>query len=321
MIEAAPHVWVPRFDPLWYPGNQRGYSLDEVAGRILEPSEYAPMRRQLDADDHGKREIRRATIRAGKSGFSGARFRSGIAPGAFSPSDVGTLAFWLDMQDVLAFTNSSGFVSQILNKKSAVAWTEATDRPTYVATGLNGFHCMDLDNVNDKIDSTESAVVTALSQNQFTILHVAKHDIVDRNDAVFGFGRADTPNSRGYWGTSTTGAGSWAFTRINSAGVNTNRSSTATSDIDAHVSEWWDDGTLTHFMLDGTLDSEAPHTSVYGTVAPTHVTVGATMNTGAFGDFMDGRIGEILFYRGALSVAARGLARHYLGDKWTITVV
>ena len=327
MMAQAPHIWVPRPTPLARPGNQRDYRLDDIAGRPLEPTEYATLRREIERSGRaGKREIDaaiRATTRAGDHGFrtGDSGYRSGIDNSGFTPADIGTLGAWFDAQDASSYTVSSGFVASVTNKKTTTVSSEPTTRPAYAATGLNGFHCWDFDGTNDAIDVTESTLIASLAEIKFTYFAVVHHDIVDRNNAVLGFGRTDNGNSRGWWGTNTAGPGAWCFSRINSAGTNTNRTSTANSDTVTHVHEWYDDSSTTFFLLDGTLDSSAIHTSVFGTIAPTNVLLGSDMLSGGRGDFLNGQMGEVLLFRGVLSASARKDVRHYLGDKWSVSVV
>jgi hypothetical protein len=63
MTQASPHIWVPQRNPLWHPGNPLRaadgsplpYTIDDVAGRPLDPQDYASLLAEIrDCAKFGK---------------------------------------------------------------------------------------------------------------------------------------------------------------------------------------------------------------------------------------------------------------------------
>jgi hypothetical protein len=100
---------------------------------------------------------------------------------------------WLDCQETLT---QAGTVTSIRNMASGVDWEEATNPPTYDATGINGRPCMIGNGSSMKIISNEAAVCAIVNGDdpRFTVVYV-----VDPNNATtprdVGFGNSGTANN------------------------------------------------------------------------------------------------------------------------------
>jgi hypothetical protein len=324
--QQAPSGWIKRHNPLWYPAFQdgRGHqlrSLRDIAGRPVEPREMAGLLKEI-------RQCSLRTLRSLRVG-TGNSLRIGTDDGTFSPSDLGILSFWLDMQDGASYTNSAGACSAFINKKSGVSWAQATsgNRPAISATAINGFNGLDFNDASQHhIISTETAVLTAINMRARACIYVAKHDVADASDAAFGFGNsAEVQRSSGYFGVSTSATGTWVNARNNSDDVNNNRDSVGGSDTSPHVFDHFSTTTYTALRVDGadvllgTGEYQVAHTSVYGSLSADRCAIGCSPRATPT-SFLDGKIGEILLYGGIPSITAHMDAISYLGAKWGITV-
>lgn len=322
MIDGAPSVFVPRRNPLWWPAfvdrqGHRLHRLDDIAGKPLDPTEYAALLEEIR-----QAGVRASTLRAGSG------LRVGVGDGTFSPLDGGGVAAWFDMQDATSYTVTTGAISAIVNKATNVAWTEATagNRPAYAATLFNGFPCMDLNGTTHRIVSSESTVVACMSKRARAILYVAKHDVADTVNAVFGYGNsAELTKSSGHYGVTTTSTGRWVNLRSNTLDISTIIESTGASDILPHLFEWIDTSSVTSLVVDGgTPDPDGPagpiHSGTWGDVAPDRCAIGINPRN-PMNYPLNGRIAEIILHAGEPTSSARELERAYLAAKWSITLL
>lgn len=240
-----------------------------------------------------------------------------IVAGSFSPADITGLVFWQDMQDTGAYTESGGVVTQFINKASSVAWTEATNRAAYSATGLNGLPCMDFDGTNDRYISTEAAVVSALTNAAaYTVIYVGSHDTVDRGDSVFAIGNSGVATSRTRrWGQSTDGAGRWQTQSINDAGTTVTNISAGGSNTSPHIFYWHSPGTTVSLQVDNAAASPSGAASDPGTLTPDRCAVGSRPDS-APDTFFDGKLGELIVYAGDITGTDYTDLLTYLQTKW-----
>ncbi len=243
----------------------------------------------------------------------------------FSPSDLSGLFYWHDMQDAAAYVLNAGAVESITNKVSGVVTTQATStqRPTYSATGLNGYPCGDYDGAatGDQFVGTEAAVYTPFNDDKpYTLFYVAKHDVADAIQYVFAAGGAGTSGFRS-WGTNTTASGVWLGSYNSSGGAANNVESTVGSDTSPHVFEWWGTGGLTSSSRDGGAADPDAEAQVGGPLTLTKFSVGVRSRGATEDGDLNGLIGEILAWSRELSAAERAQVRAYLGAKWGISVV
>lgn len=241
-----------------------------------------------------------------------------IAVPPFSPLDVAGCVAWFDMQDAASYSESGGLISSITNKVSSVAWTEATNRPAYAATGLNGFPCLDFDGTNDRIMSTEAAVIAAFTNTPaYTVFYVAHHDATAANHAIFGFGNSGGTTSSGWFGQRSTTK--WTSGLANSAGTSINVDSAGASNTNVNVFEFFHSGTAVSLQVNGGAADPNATSQDAATVSPNRVALGCRPNS-TIDLFMNGQIGEVLIYTSALNSTDRSTIRQYLGTKWGVTV-
>lgn len=253
----------------------------------------------------------------------GHRFNRGriATASAFSPADIPGLVAWFDMQDSGSYTVTSGAVSSIKNKASGVFWTEAgsTQRPTYNATGINGLPCMDFDGVNDRIISTEAAVVSALSvANSYTLLYVAIFDTLSRDDSLFAAGNSATSLGIRSWGQDTTGAGRWSVTTLTDGGASVKSISVASSVPGAHVHCWDASPTQVTRQLNNWTEDPLNSAHAPGATTSNRVALGCRpRSTPTL--FFDGKKGELLLYSSRLPTTDKTRLFNYLYGRWAIT--
>lgn len=318
-MHVAPHVWVPKHNPLWYPGRphvggvQLPVTLDDIAGKPLEPSEYAAL---LD-------EIRDCT-KIGRGVKLGRGTKLGKVGVPYTPLDEGNGRFWHDMQDAASYTTASGDLSSITNKVSAVTISQATAsaRAAFSATGFNSQPCADYDGSSDVFVGTESAVYEVFDDdNPYTLFYSAKHDVADKTDYVFGCGNASsaTGNHRG-WGGSTTGTGRWIAAANTSAAVAANVESSTANNTTAAIFEWFHTGAAVSLSINGGGANPNAVGQSTGALSLGKFSVGVRSRGATDDGFHDGLIGEILLYAVELGSSARSRVRQYMGTRWVVTV-
>lgn len=318
-MQPAPHIWVPKRNPLWYPGTPlRGahgsplpFNLDDVAGKPLEPHEYAKLLAEIQC------------LGLGKGLFLGAQRQQSGSSTPYSPLDEGNGVTWFDMQDAASFTNSGGFVSAITNKVSSVSWTEATNRPAYAATGLNSKPCMDADGTNDRIISAEAAVYTNLvTQHAYTLMMAIQADDLDAIEVIYSVANSGAagPGSK-RWGTDTGGAGRWtiAATDDASTGYLLNSSVANPTVTDPVVLEYFSPGSTASLRTNGAAADPSAGATAYGALSPNNSALFCRPSSTP-ASFFDGRLGELLQFTVELADAARSRIRSYMGARWAITV-
>jgi len=238
------------------------------------------------------------------------------APPAFTPLSIAGCVLWMDMQDPASYTQA-GTVTSITNKASSVAWTEATNPPTYSATGLSSQPCMDFNGTTQRIISTEAAVFAVLTNaHAFTIFFVAAFDTIDRFDAAFGVGNSGVGvNSIRFFGQSTLSSGRWLSTLINDAGTTVDAVGTAQSDTPKHIHIWHSPGTTSSLNLDNGAANPNAAAQDPGTLTPNRSALGCKPRTTP-NNFFDGRCGEWIMYDTELSASDITSVYSYLIAKW-----
>lgn len=239
---------------------------------------------------------------------------------AFSPSSVSGGLAWFDMQDAAAFTQAGGLVTTITNKFSSVVWAEATNRPTYSATGLNGFPCADFDGTNDRFIDTEAAVVAGLKdQLDNYIAMVVQADDLDAIEVIFGVANSAQAGAVGSkrWGTNTTGAGRWTVIGTNDASTPTTVDYLGANTVtDPVLLEFYCETQATSVRVNGGVANPSGTATAYGALTPNRAALGCRCNLTP-ATFFNGRLGELIAY-GAVSDANKALIRAYLIAKWSI---
>lgn len=241
---------------------------------------------------------------------------SAPAPPPFVPTDITGLTAWFDMADPASYTQA-GTVTSITNKATAVAWTEATVPPAYDATALNGHPCMLPNGTNQRIISTEAAVVALLvNMPDFTLFFVGAAGTADAQRAFFGAGNsAEAATLNNYrFGTNNVGDGTWALATRNAAGTLITSQSAATADTGEHVFCFRREGTgLTIQVDNGAADPSATHNP--GAITPDRCSI-ASRSASTPDLFWNGDWGELLVYDSALVSGDVNLVHDYLAAKW-----
>jgi hypothetical protein len=238
--------------------------------------------------------------------------------GGFDPlTDLTGTVLWFDMQDASAYTTSAGNVATVVNKKSSVSWAEATNRPAFAATGINGHPACDHDGTNDCFTSTEAAVVNALKdQLDFYFAAVLAADDLDAVEVLFGAcaaAGAGAGNKR--FGTNTTGAGKYTAIGTNDAVSAITRDSTENVTNSPVLFEAYSISQVTSVRING--GAAATVASAYGTLTPDPAAIGCRPTTSK-SFFFDGKWGEIILCTDG-NAAGRAACATYLIDKWGIT--
>lgn len=238
-----------------------------------------------------------------------------------TPTSISGAVAWFDMQDAASYTQA-GTVTSINNKISSVAWAAGANPPTYSASGINSFPCMDFDGVNDTIISSEAAVYSALANSSdYTIFFVANCDTQDRSEAIFGCGNSAVgAASLRYWGQSSSSTGRWISTTINDAVTTVNALNNVISDVNVNIFCWSSPGTTVSLNLN---NAPAPNPSATaqnpGTLTLNQSALGSRPDSAA-DTFFDGKMGELIVYDRELTAMEKASVGAYLSLKWTITI-
>ena len=234
---------------------------------------------------------------------------------AYSPADEGNLVWWGDMNDPTTYTESGGIITARANKVTAVAVTP-TGSPGYQATGLNSLPTADYDGVNMSFLGTEAAVVAvAIDSAAKSVFAVAAFDVVDRLDALVGWGNSGFAANRSAWfGQTSATTGRLLASYINDAGTAVAITGVTQSNTTAHVYSWVHTGAAVTGWIDNVED--LPSTAFApGTLTADRFAIGERP-TSARDRRADAQISEELVYSVALSSAARTRVNAYLKAKW-----
>jgi hypothetical protein len=236
-----------------------------------------------------------------------------------NPLTVAGLTLDLNMRNVGSYTVTGGnTVTSIVNTVSAVSYDEPTLPPGYEAAGLNGYPCLVGDGVDDRIMSTEAAVLTALGSASVAAFYVVKWGMADAQAWILGGARSavDTAVGHRMFGQTVAGPGAHAVLERSGAGVSGNQIAsvtpqTAAAEVVCHRI----DGAVWTLLLDGIKSSEASHPAQ--TIAPTRVGILCRPDLTPDG-FAAVRCGRILLISPAPTLfVCRGISKH-LKAEWGI---
>lgn len=242
---------------------------------------------------------------------------SGAPP--WAPSDLANKLAWVDMQDVTAYSNISGGIASVTNKFSGVIWSEATNRPAFLATGLNGRPTINANGVGDRITFTEAAVLNGLAdQKDYYGAMVVEADDLDAIEVIFSVGRSDQAGaSCKRWGTNTTSTGRWTAIGTPDTGSGIVADSTAAVTNGPTIFEAKCVSGITYLRISvvGTPGTWTAGTATaYGALTPNQGALfGRASQT--FSTPFDGRLSELIFC-GLTSDANQDNTRAYLTTKW-----
>ena len=223
----------------------------------------------------------------------------------FSPEDISGLQLWFDASDTATITESSGLVSQWDDKSTnAFHVREATNKPTYGSTSLNGVGVISFDGSNDKLLRSGVPMSSFFSGTGTTVFIIKKFNsgVVEfaigntagstTNRLSFeGGNRADLPNDTTSKLISTSTTGAWKIFTVNRS----------TSDVVLY----YDGVEKVRASNSNTLSSE---------------TVQISMGVGTNGfNFGNVDIAEIIIYNKTLSSLEMNMIGDYLASKWSLT--
>jgi uncharacterized repeat protein (TIGR02059 family) len=237
----------------------------------------------------------------------------------FTPSDITGLTAWFDVSDAASLTLTGGntTIADIKNKVSASVWdTPSSDTP-YEATGLNGKPCLHPTTTSHRIQSTEAAVLTLLSNsNALTLYYYLSYDVADATSTVLCvcITSAGTPRRR--WGHNTTGGGrqSTLFTNDAATTVTTDSGSDNTS-TSGRAIMWLSSGTAASCSVNGAAADPNAAAHNPGTLTPTRLGLLAVPDNSADTPLV-GRLGELTLFSGAHSAAQQSRMVAYLRGRW-----
>jgi hypothetical protein len=241
------------------------------------------------------------------------------------PSVPSNLApqLWLDAADAATITESSGLVSQWVDKSGngvTVTQSNGAAQPTYVTAALNGRNVIDFNGSNFLIRTTASNLgrnvsgATVYLVRLFNVSPTVEANIVRVEAAgtatrigLFGGLAANKSNAGGR----TLDAD--AFARVDSA---TNISTTNYS-IQTGVFDYANTDLFLYLnsTLEGTNSSFQSATTTSNTASP-RLGIGGVSPGNAF----NGRIAEVLIYHAAHDAMQRNQIWDYLAAKWGITL-
>lgn len=300
MITGAPDIFIPKRNPLWYPGNRlrdaRGralpYTLDDVAGRVLSPAEQNALHKELSKFG-----------RDAKLGV-GAKAGRGTTAAPFTPLDIAGCMAWFDVMDSASYTDVAGVASAITNKASLVSWTQGTaaNRPAIQATGFNALYpCFSCDGTNDSFISNEAAVYGALANSvAYTLIYVAKLNVVDRADSVFGVGNTGVSTAAmRYWGQTNLLTGRWISQAVNDATTVLNATNSVVTDLNHHLFRWTASASTVSLSVDRAAADPSGAAQNPGTLTPNQAALFCRPDLGP-DSFLNGLFAELQLYNSEL---------------------
>lgn len=123
-------------------------------------------------------------------------------------------------------------VTALTNQVSSTSWSEATNPPEYQERGLNGKPCMRFDGINDRIMSTEAAVVNVFAgtDTPLTAIIVAEPILLLTIAALIGAGNSGTATNDTYRiGQSNAGTGRWSMNKTDPGGTSASSAGNSTN--------------------------------------------------------------------------------------------
>jgi hypothetical protein len=227
---------------------------------------------------------------------------------AFVPTDISSMALWLDAADTSSITASGGAVSQWSDKsgngRHATQGT-AGNRPTTGTRTLNSRNVLDFVRTSQHLLELPSGMY-GVSAGANTVIIVAAADDTTNNQRFYNGSNAGTTNVTARYGSTTTfsvqNRTAVAFTNI-----------TITRNTSAHALGYRRSGTaITPFYdgADGTPGSNAQDCTL--------TSLGIGRDSANTTDSLDGIVAEVLVYAKSLSNAELNKIGSYLASKWGI---
>lgn len=229
----------------------------------------------------------------------------------------------LDASDFSSLVLSGSDVAEWTNLVTSVSFAEATNRPTYEATGFHGLPCILANGSSHILTTTEAAVLAALGGDDPDICAIAVVQALDESQAaegcVFGGFNTGGANTRAVLARST--GESALMRRVNSGGTGLAWGSATPGSWPVEpvvigftkVSGDSNDGyTLTNDVIeaDGSNDSA-------GSITCTAASLFARNNS-SVSQYFHGRLGELFLFDAAMDFPHLAELVTYLKRKWHI---
>jgi len=244
------------------------------------------------------------------------RFRDVARAFFWPPTQVSGCVAWVDCQETLT---QAGTVTSIRNMVSGVDWTEATNPPTYAATGLNGRPCMIGNGSSMRIMSTEAAVVAACSGSDkaVTVFLVTEEPTPDAINVLFAAASSTVnTNSTLSFFTTTAGLGRWSVQRIDDAAGTVSAPRGVDIAAGPQIVSWVIPGTTASIYV-GDEEQADPNAAAFDVGATTPTRVALLCRPDLTPDlFADAKIGALLLYSRALSDLERIGVVNGLRARW-----
>jgi hypothetical protein len=230
----------------------------------------------------------------------------------FDPRRISGLVAWWDAQVASSYDIETG-VSEwrdLSGNGNTVTQAVTNDQPTI--SDINGKTAFQFDGSNDQL-AAASPILTVTQAGQFSTFVVHRLATGGANLGYFwsngtanvGFGfLCNQNNAAMFYGTAGT-----------SPALN---SSTRANDL-PEIIGFTHTNQVGQFSINGALDSAITTSSTTGT-ATSNFLIGNRPGNTASTAFYPGRLGAVLIYNRALSLAERSRVERWLGQRWGITV-
>lgn len=236
---------------------------------------------------------------------------------SYTPLAEGGAVVWFDMQDAGSYTEVGGIaVTALVNKVSGVTWTPGVTSCPYEATGLASKPCLHPLAITDRMISTESAVLTALTSGVTgTIYYVVQPDAISQSGAVFAAAQIAGTNGQRRFGNINTGNGRYSSTLRNDAGAAVTNTTAQDYSTSRTVVCWTFDATTISCFANNVATSLAAAACAPGTLTPTRVGLFSVPDNSADTPFI-GRFGELWLFNSVHDAAAQTRVYNYLAGRW-----
>ena len=228
----------------------------------------------------------------------------------FVPTEISGLKLWLDADDATTITESTSAIDQ-WNDKSGQGnhvSSSGSDRPTYVASSMNGKAVVKFDGVGDYLQRTTFTAGAITGEATSFIVFKSPTD---------GGGTAGTyimdgggSGNRTFFTSRTLAENDWQYPG--------GTGGTTDFGVDHICTILWKNATSSYLRIDGVdvLTGTAVAATWNGITLADHYTLGDPSST----DDLDEEIAEVLVYDTELSTGDRDSVETYLANKWGITI-
>lgn len=243
----------------------------------------------------------------------------------FNPKQVGAIRLWLDATDPSANgvvpadgTSVSSWVDKALT--NTVTQATGSKQPVFKTNIINGKSVIRFDGVDDFLLKA-SATTLGIRGTMFAVgTTVGNTDPGSEGRGTFAdySTAAATNTGMNLLSNGTPDGGPHPVAGFFNTGVLHQAVGATTLALPfTGLFSAYCDGTNGYVLLNGTQDGTVAAGNITG--SPNQYTIGSLFGSIA-GWFLNGDIGEIIFYAGQVAAAQQTLINRYLGNKWGITV-